>query len=595
MSCSARFASWTETGRHACSSIAVALMPVAAAALEPVGAEIPIPGPGSPFVLEGHADGTPDGGFVAVWSPFTQPHESDVLARRYGSDGTPIGSEFPVNTYTTDLQRMPQVGVAADGAFVVVWVDDNAHDGFQAGIFGQRFDSAGSPLGSEFQVNSYWTGNQFDPSIAMAPDGGFVVAWGVDLPQDGNGPGVFARRFASNGAALGTDFQVNTYTTGAQQYPSVEVDETGRSIITWSSVGQDGSGQGIFARIFSSAGAPLGSDFQVNSYTTGNQGPRAEVAVGPSGSFVITWSSFGQDGSDSGVFAQRFASTGARIGGEFQVNAATEGRQYAPTIATRPDGDFMVVWYEQDFSAMTSNVVGRVFSNDGLPRGDDFPVNESTDVEHLLPQVADLANGFVVVWPSITAPSEDGRFSARIFAGPARCAPTPAVCDSSAKAIVKVKSDVGNPDKNLLVWKWLLGTIDDAASFGDPTDCTSYALCIYDDGVLKHEYQVEPAGTCGGDPCWSAAGQRGFKYKNPAGNEDGIVLAKLLSGAGKAKLLLKGKGSNLAVPATDPLFTQSADVTVQLVRSAGGGCWESGFAPPALKNTEKLFKDKILP
>ena len=34
---------------------------------------------------------------------------------------TPVGSEFQVNTYTTSLQSRPSVSTAADGDFVVVW------------------------------------------------------------------------------------------------------------------------------------------------------------------------------------------------------------------------------------------------------------------------------------------------------------------------------------------------------------------------------------------------------------------------------------------------------------------------------------------
>jgi hypothetical protein len=72
----------------------------------------------------------------------------------------PVGSEFQVNTYTTRHQLVRSHGghlVASDasGNFVVVWhgvgEDDNQ------GIFGQRYDNAGNPLGAEFLVNSYTT------------------------------------------------------------------------------------------------------------------------------------------------------------------------------------------------------------------------------------------------------------------------------------------------------------------------------------------------------------------------------------------------------------------------------------------------------
>jgi hypothetical protein len=55
----------------------------------------------------------------------------------------------------------------------------------------------------------------------------------------------------------------------------------------------------------------LGGEFQVNTYTTGyQQGP--SVASDPSGNFVVAWTdgtSFlsGEDGSLAGIFGQRFS------------------------------------------------------------------------------------------------------------------------------------------------------------------------------------------------------------------------------------------------------------------------------------------------
>ena len=40
-------------------------------------------------------------------------------------------------------------------------------------------------------------------------------------------------------------------------------------------------------------------------------------------------------------------------------------------------------------------------------------------------------------------------------------------------------------------------------------------------------------------------------------------------------------------------FTQDTDVTVQLLKSDGGVCWQSVFPAPAGKNSGGQFKDKI--
>ena len=179
-------------------------------------------------------------------------------------------------------------------------------------------------LGAEFQVNSYTTSFQTYPSVAADADGDFVVAWSSS-GQDGSSFGIFARRFSSAGAPLATEFQVNSYTTSFQAFPSVAADADGDFVVAWRSSGQDGSFDGIFARRFSSAGAPLATEFQVHSYTTSFQA-FPSVAADADGDFVVAWHSYTQDGSSNGVFAQRLpASAILDIDGNGATAPLTDG------------------------------------------------------------------------------------------------------------------------------------------------------------------------------------------------------------------------------------------------------------------------------
>jgi hypothetical protein len=81
--------------------------------------------------------------------------------------------------------------------------------------------------GGEFQVNSHTSNARSAPSAAMDDDGGFVVVW--ESIQDGYGNGLFARRFGSGGNPLGIEFQVNSYTSGEEAGASVAVDADGDS------------------------------------------------------------------------------------------------------------------------------------------------------------------------------------------------------------------------------------------------------------------------------------------------------------------------------------------------------------------------------
>src|SRR5882762_383698 len=125
------------------------------------------------------------GNFVVVWhSPQQDGSSYGAFGQRYASSGAPLGPEFRVNTFTTSNQFGPAVASDASGNFVVVWTSQY-QDGSAFGIFGQRYTSTGTPAGSEFRVNTYTTAYQAFPHIGTDPAGDFVVVWGSN-GQDGS-------------------------------------------------------------------------------------------------------------------------------------------------------------------------------------------------------------------------------------------------------------------------------------------------------------------------------------------------------------------------------------------------------------------------
>jgi hypothetical protein len=239
---------------------------------------------------------------VVTWSSNNQDGLlGGAFAQRFSSAGLAVGAEFQVNTFTASTQDSPKVAADADGDFVVTWWSNN-QDGSNGGIFAQRFSSAGSRVGVEFQVNTFTTLFQIRPSVAAAANGDFVVAW-ESGNQDGAGYGIFGQRFSSTGAAVGVEFQVNTFTASTQAFPSMAANTNGDFVVAWRSTAQDGSGYGVFAQSFSSAGTRVGPELQVNTFTMLDQ--HHAVASAAAGAFVVAWASPNQDGSSLEVFAQR--------------------------------------------------------------------------------------------------------------------------------------------------------------------------------------------------------------------------------------------------------------------------------------------------
>ena len=109
------------------------------------------------------------------------------------------------------------------------------------------------------------------------------------------------------------------------------MDRAGNFVVVWQSAAQDGDSTGIFGQRFNSGAEKLGVEFPINDYTTSTQ-REVSVAFEPDGGFVAVWSSFGEDGNDYAVAAQRFDRTGGHNGPEFVLNTSTTGAQLEPRI-----------------------------------------------------------------------------------------------------------------------------------------------------------------------------------------------------------------------------------------------------------------------
>jgi hypothetical protein len=325
----------------------------------PLGAEFTVPASGANEQGIARVGSNANGDFVVTWSDIgTSPAGYyQVYARRFNATGVPQGGNIAVNTYTTGIQAGSSVALDSAGNFVVIWASAG-QDGSDAGVFGQLFDNTGAKVGAEFMVNEFTTGDQRLARVARRASGEFIVVW-QSLAQDGANFGVMARRYAANGTPVAGEFQVNTRTQGAQYQPAVDYSGDGSAVIVWTSYGQDGSNAGVYGQRLDAAGAKLGPEFNVNTYTTGFQG-RPNVAVAPEGDFAIIWQSAGQDGSDLAIRAQHYDATGRRLGVELPVNAITSNLQGAPHVTAQPNGQYVAVWDSVGADGDDSSVAARL-------------------------------------------------------------------------------------------------------------------------------------------------------------------------------------------------------------------------------------------
>src|SRR5690349_3284452 len=176
---------------------------------------------------------------------------SESLERRLLLSLAAAGAELHVNTITSNDQRDPAIAVDGDGDFVVAWTSSGQEGTGGQGIFAQRFSAAGVAQGGELHVNMFTPFDQSAPTVAIDADGDFVVAW-QDVAQEGTDAGIYAQRYDAAGNALGGNFHVNSFTTGGQLHPAVAMDAAGDFVIVWDSP-QDGSNLGIVGKRYNFA------------------------------------------------------------------------------------------------------------------------------------------------------------------------------------------------------------------------------------------------------------------------------------------------------------------------------------------------------
>lgn len=378
----------------------------------------------------------PTGEFVAVWDSYGQDGDGwGIVARRFDSTGAPVGGEILVNGSTIDHQSHSRVGMDDSGRFVVAW-----RSGYSLGIggdiFARRFDSDGQPLGAEFPVNYETYGNQFDPLVAMDGSGRFIIVWSGDPPEPFQPWDVFAQIYDSTGVPQEGPIVVNEETVNGQRATSIAMSRSGSFVIIFGSDNPLGFATTIWARRFDSDWNPLGREFVVSTPTYyGKYGAVADSDA--DGNFVVAWSQRYLDGSLYGIAARRFDKAGLPVGVEFQVNTTTYGHQYISDAVMDDDGGFIIAWDSAGVDGDGFGAVARRYDSAGVPEGGEFQVNTYTTGHQFFPLLAgDPSGNVTAVWASIGQDGDLYGVMGQRLLGPAGCVPMPGpVLDLQAEAI----------------------------------------------------------------------------------------------------------------------------------------------------------------
>ncbi len=334
--------------------------------------------------------------------------------------------ERRANTYTYSTQSRTTLDADSDGNVMVVWGSRRQEQGTY-GIFAQRFDPLGRPLGTELRINEWAPNNQMDPAIAYGDDDNAWVVW-MSHTQDGDEGSVYARRFGTSCCgtfgASGSEFQVNESTPGHQQTPAVAVNSDGSALVTWTSV-VDGQ-QTVMGRMFAADGNATSDEFKMsNCCASSYKDNLANPVALPNGQFAVAWARTNDNGDAVGIYTRLFDATGKATTDEVRVSADDARSHIEPSIDVDAAGRFVVAWMSQREDAGQYDVLAQRFDATGTPAGDTIAVADTDVFWQSGASVAVAPDGrFAVSYNEHTAhsgeiernPKEPSEIKAKVFA-----------------------------------------------------------------------------------------------------------------------------------------------------------------------------------
>ena len=250
------------------------------------------------------------GAFAVVWESNHGTSDFDIMAQRYNAAGARVGAELLVNSaYASGTQGQPVVAMADNGDFVVVWKSAGGAGGDPGiSIQGRRFRAGTGSFFDQFLVNDITPGDQDEPAIASDGGSRYLAAWREPATSNDIAIRFFtADNLAPAGITADAPQQTaNTYPTGSQTSPSVAMGPEG-AVVAWESFGGTSeptrSRLSIQARRLDASGAFVdGNDVQVNTYTNDDQ-RYPSATIGPNGFFAVAWQSYGSAGGDNSDYS----------------------------------------------------------------------------------------------------------------------------------------------------------------------------------------------------------------------------------------------------------------------------------------------------
>jgi hypothetical protein len=312
-----------------------------------------------------------------------------------------------VNSITTGSQRDPQISVLENGDIAVAWQSQELGGSANDVYLKIYSDTAGTTLENDQIIHEYTIDSQYNPHLAGTSDGGLVVVFqsdglkNVSFPEGGKVT-IAAQAYDYNYDEMNSDFTrvdgitelpVNSYNASTQAYPFVVENDDGFGIF-WQSDGQDGSGYGVYGKLYNENGEDLLNidDISISNNTEGHQDFISGVSLGNDKTALVFQT------ADNRVAVSILNETTGSLENEYLVSADNSSPQWYPGVAALSDGGYVITWAESD---RTIDVYCQFFSSEHQEMTEQILVNSHTAGRQHLPTIASNENDEIfIAWTS---------------------------------------------------------------------------------------------------------------------------------------------------------------------------------------------------
>ncbi|HEV8678227.1 MAG TPA: calcium-binding protein [Stellaceae bacterium] len=299
-----------------------------------------------------------------------------------------VDSFFVNDAITAGNQEWAAITAINGGAdYFTLWSDPSPDLSVEGRIIG----SDGTPTGSQFPVTSTTAAAQFQSSIAQLTGGNVIVSF-TDTSADAGGD-IRARLFTSAGTPVGLDFGLSTGTNDNDSDSDVAALADGGFVVSWTR--NFGSDVDIEVQVFNSDGSARSELIAVDSLTTLNT-YSSQVAGLTGGNFVVVWQQEPTAGGDTEVKYRMYDASGSTLTASTLIDTTGSINKDIQVVALQ-DGGFAVAYTDNGWGIDGVEITVKIFNADGTARTGFLRANTDTAGGQFSPTLTVMSNGYLLV------------------------------------------------------------------------------------------------------------------------------------------------------------------------------------------------------